>query len=688
MIHKSKYVKGIIWDKIQTELLNLSRDEIIDRYWAGKVCSKQDEITRATAPNSLRQYSLVCPDSHFSDRDSILKKLKFAFTHYNDSQKVDVLWEDEEFVAFKYTSKEALVMPKNCVELEDAVSYDALNTSEIAKLMNGTETSSASLMRVEDTNYNKMQTELTKAKENLELAEKKAQEEMEALQEEFRKKELELRHKQAGMLAEFRKMKDQLEDRIFLLEMDIFALRSFFGETYSLQHIIKGKNASEDIPLVIAQKFRYLDEEFARLAGISSFDTKQYSIDNVFTDCKELVDTFVPSQRCITFFKTSKDSKAYSYDWESDCLEQFQMLHGAQIGMLMRNGENVYLSFIDEEITLKDNLFISNATQHEEVPITPDNRISDSTVRPVFSRKLIFLILQRVIDASNIYSDLRGQNLFNSEKILLADSDNQIIYYKYPDFAAFWDRDDKDNIKEGDEIFILESHRGSKLTDIYSRYEEHRGVGYKNTARDADIRQGLSKINMITVEQLGHKYKKPSEKYWKCAYITAEDINKLREEGYVVQERTSTHYYVSCKREVYGDYEYKQYNNVSRINNANLRIYEDEFMSVMWLNSNYVNEWIDTKHIGSWRTGNYTYFVSKLKELKRYLEDREQREASLLRQYISNVASDIGTGFIYTNQLKDDVLEWRMQNNVRRLTDFQAKRFAKQYLIKSNILVK
>lgn len=689
MLHKSKYVKSIVWDKVETELLAYSKQELVDRYWVGKLGAKQPEIRDAALPNDQSAiYSLVCPDGYSDNNERILKKLKFAFKHYSSTQKVDVLWEDDEFVLFKYTSRDVIVLPKSCVELEDAINYNALSSSEITQLMCENESSSGSLTLIGDVSHNEIQSKLNEAKNNLLNAEKKADEEMKTLQEEFRKKELELRAKQEAMLAEFRKMKEQLEDKIFVLEMDIFALRSFFGETYSIHHIIKGTNAASDTPLVIAQKFRYLDEEFARLAGISSFDSKQYSIDTVFTDCKELVETFVPSQKCITFFKTSKDNRAYSYNWESDCLEQFQMLHGNQIGMLMRNGDNIYLCFIDEEITLKDNLFLSNATQHEEMPITANNRISDSTVRPVFSRKLIFLILQRIIDASNIYGDLKGENLFSSDKILLADSDNQIKYYKYPDFAAFWDRDNKELTKEGDEIFVLERHRGSKLIDIYSRHEEHRGVGYKNTGRDADISQGISKINMITKEQMGYKYKKPKEQYWQCRYITQEDANKLKSEGFIVEERISIHYYVSCKREVYGDSEYKQYNNVSRINNVNLRIYEDEFMSIMWLNSNYVNEWITTKHIGSWRIGNYIYFVSKLKELKTYLENRELKEYKLLSKYLSNVKTKYGKGFVYTNQLKDEVLEWRKENNIRRLTDFQAKRFVKQHLIKNNILVK
>lgn len=146
-------------------------------------------------------------------------------------------------------------------------------------------------------------------------------------------------------------------------------------------------------------------------------------------------------------------------------------------------------------------------------------------------------------------------------------------------------------------------------------------------------------------------------------------VKDFTDKGYIVQPVISTCYYVSCPREVYGEDYYKERFNVNRINNVNLKIYNDEFMTVMWLNSNYVKEWIDSKHIGSWREGDYAYFVNKLKELKKFLEEREEQEFMYLSKYM-NIKT-------YTAELKDKVLKWRIENKGRRINDFQAKRFAK-----------
>lgn len=35
----------------------------------------------------------------------------------------------------------------------------------------------------------------------------------------------------------------------------------------------------------------------------------------------------------------------------------------------------------------------------------------------------------------------------------------------------------------------------------------------------------------------------------------------------------------------------------------------------------------------------------------------------------------------YDKDMKDKVLAWRKENNVRKLTDYQAKRFSKHYLM-------
>lgn len=189
-----------------------------------------------------------------------------------------------------------------------------------------------------------------------------------------------------------------------------------------------------------------------------------------------------------------------------------------------------------------------------------------------------------------------------------------------------------------------------------------KSIGYANRGRDANIEEGIATINLIQKEPYGW-FKKVIQDGREV--ITNADSN---EEG--AFQRFETSQFVSCKRQVY-DYQRTRRcdGSFADVNNVNLKIYEDEYMSVMWLNSNYIREWIDAKHIGDWHEGNYTYIVPKLKELKQYIQKREEAESEMFTSILPE--------FIYTAAKKDEVLDWRVKNKVRRLTSFQARRFLK-----------
>ena len=56
-----------------------------------------------------------------------------------------------------------------------------------------------------------------------------------------------------------------------------------------------------------------------------------------------------------------------------------------------------------------------------------------------------------------------------------------------------------------------------------------------------------------------------------------------------------------------------------------------------------------------------------LKELRDHLQKKEQEDFDKINKYIE---------YKLTPQHLDELLEWRKQKNVRRITDFQARRFA------------
>lgn len=648
MLQKIGYLNKVCWEELFEFLHSMSWRERLNRFWTNHIYEIQMvEVQRNTSSPKIKLHEtddLLCPGNKinndedlFKNDEEIRQNVQRGISHYNSLDiPINIVFEDELIATFFYADNRAISLPKEYLDISYAADFNHLNYSQIKTLMSKklpVSNVQEIVVYTENQTVTDAKTKLEEANSRLEIAKKEAEKELEEFRKQMYLKEKELLALHEKKLAELEELKNNLEDQIFLLEMNIFALRSFFGETYSLVHINKGKNAPEEQVLTIYQKFRYLDEEFARFAGISTFDTKNYDAISVFKENPELVETFCPNDKCITFFKVSKDNVLYSYSRTDDCLEMYKYFHGNQIGMLIRNGENLFLSFIDEEVTLKDNLFVTEVSANQEKAVEIGvTKIRDKDARPMVNRKLIFIILQQIVSNTNIFFELRNENIFQSSKILMSAADNQLVKFKYPSFKECYDK--FKDVKLEDEVFVLERHAGSRVTNANawgSYREEHRGSGYRNTGRDADIETGIYKVNLLQ----------------------------------------DNHIFVSCKREIYDEEWYRSHYGVSKINNTNLRVYNDEYMSIVWINSNYPVFWIDSKHIGHWYQINYTYLIPKLRIMLKHLLNREAEEWTLLYPFVKEIG--------YTPELKDKVLEWRIANNVRKLTPFQVKRFVKWY---------
>ena len=694
MLNKIGYITSIDWDGLLEELKPLDREERVKRYFTNhiykiqgyKLCddgtaygltiSKCDNLLTGSiydrnAEECYNTSKLVVDAVKKAEKHNKLFNIRF-----------EVLYEDDLFIAFMYSSGAGVILPKQYVTYEKAPDYSSLTYSQIESKLIASEQKSNAVSTLNDKNQKQLTSELEKTQQALEEAEKKAKQELEAFQQEMYKQEQALRAKQEQMLSEYRTKMEAMKDQIYMLEMNILALRSYFGETFSIAHVMKGKNAPDNQPLVLFQKFRYMDEDLSRLSANSDYSTSSGGIQYMFENYGELfIETFCPNDKCITFFKASKDNKYLSYDKQEDAISEFEYFHGNQIGMLLRNGTNLYIAFIDEEIMLQDNLFISESSKGSEPVIKiGETKIRDKEVRPAINRKHIFIILQAILRLTNIYPTLKDEKIFESKRIIFSNADAQIASNKYPTFSSFfYDYNGRNsNIIVGDTIFIDRSHAGSKTESNYfgsGYHEEHRGRGYRNTARDSSIKEGINKLSIVERQQNGYDcyYMQGEFKYRVHKYDSLESLQKENRYIEIVPHR-DVDYFVSCERHV-DEYDYRRYDPWSRtydtqkkFNNANLKLWEDEFMSIMWCNSNYVQQWIDTKDSANGL--NYVYFVKNLKALKDYLLDREAHEFSNINKFIpfENIPSN-----------KDIVLEWRKEHNIRILTEFQAKRFAKWY---------
>lgn len=633
---------------------------------------------------------------------SIEKSLNY---YKNLGKQLEVVYETGRFVVVRYSSKNFVSLPKEFVKVSYAENYDSLTVGEVSALLTGGE-------KVFDSNLTATPSvaDVKSKKERMSLELKKLEDEAKTKYE-LAKKQMEdtlqdLKNKQEIELSVLREQVEKMKDSIFILGVNIFALRSLFGETFSLVQLNSGKSSNES--LVINQKFRFLDEEFALLAikEFGNFDGSHGETTEIFKK-KEVQNQFIPYSKCVTFFRTSKDKKYYEYDVDLDGLKALEYYHENQIGMLIRNGENVFLSFIDEEIFIEDeNVFESGLTSKQmlsklqkgwnneydyskDVIVEGKTKLRDQVVKKAISKKMLSHILMGLFNSSNIFPELKNVSLFNSGGLIVfKDVDNQIGYSKYPDFKTYFEnsKEDEKDIRIGDTIVVVEKGAASKWLGGRDGYEEHRSRGYQNRARDAEnIKCGLHQISFIEKEYRYWEllineppYKTAEENGGKVVYMKKsigsydEDFKERVKQPNVVCEPDFT-FYVSAKRDVEDYYRMDAYGRLpSRVNNVNLKIYNDEFCPVDFINSNYVLYWLEGKNIGNWYKGNYVYLVENVFHyLLKMLKGREEREKSFIRLYLPT--------FEGTVDELDAVTDWKKQNKVRTLNEFQAKRFVKWY---------
>lgn len=90
------------------------------------------------------------------------------------------------------------------------------------------------------------------------------------------------------------------------------------------------------------------------------------------------------------------------------------------------------------------------------------------------------------------------------------------------------------------------------------------------------------------------------------------------------------------------------------------------------MNSEWLLYTINTRNLGGWRVGDktvdYTYAILYLRKALKYVQEREIEEKELISKYLD--LSGIDNWMVLLS-------EWKLDNKVRGITDFQARRFVK-----------
>lgn len=635
----------------------------------------------------------------------------------------------DNFLAVIQSADFAFALPVSMVEMEE---YENLDNYTIAALRGRTEEytgpglvpNQAISMRQMKSRMEEAERKIKKQQEKIKSLREEKEEELRRIREEIEKRYEEkvqtLQAKEKEMMATMERLKNEL----FLLDTEIYSIRCFLGEVIDFIPLVSGKHAPEQEPVVLYQKLRYLDEEMGKYLAIYNFDAGDtHLFEKALQHREDLQDIFAPGPKSVSLIRISRHSIQYGQHPEiANMLKAYETFHGKRIGILIRDGENIWMGWTDDDrISIHDeNAFLEPKKGYEAIDDPEYKYGTASTKEEIASRYFVFSILQGMLKHGKTIHLPDEASLFQKNPyIIFSMADGWLEDNRFGLFADIVAITNKQPLKVGDMILTtmhITRDDAYNAKELYQPWNNNRGRGSRNRTYNASLSNiELYPVNCIDINEVyyicGKTYvvNKADEDYKNGTYqkdfrdsflVTNNiyhDINvKGMTEGelfsfyleehkgvyykplytvrhgehdtyeveipdHIEKGETTYHYYLSAVKSEYG-YE-------TSFGRANMEIYENEYLNLTYLNSVYVLYAIQNRKVGGWEVGNsYLDYANSLPYLHKaleYLREREKEEAALLEKYMP----------LYPDW-QVDLSNWRMKHQFHRLTDKRAKKFA------------
>ena len=507
-----------------------------------------------------------------------------------------------------------------------------------------------------------------------------------ALQAEIDAKVAELNAKKEALMAELSRKKAELdeqkvklEQQLFILESQIYTIRCYLGEVIDFKQIRSGITSKVDSPIVVFQKLRYLDEELGKMTSIYDFDFSDVKYFEQFIKYNpEAFDTFCPSDKCVSLVRVSRSNVGYVFsNTDYGCmLEMYEKLHGKRIAILIRNGENLYIGWTDEEkVKIEDNLFytpkvytVADSEEVSEKPTTPEEYVS---------RIFVFSVLQGLLDNNKLISiPEKSQFMKPSKYIIWSSADGWLEDNRWGSFDDILNKT-QGHYRVGNVCMAFEALRDGRYDSSWRGYSYERDRNYSRRTGDCHLSDGeIVKLNIVeNATVIDHyEYKIPagtvhrtSSPHGKApAFDTGVEILSITQSAdydlYVSLRKLD-----SDSKYVYYDGQFKERKREAR---ANFRVYSDEILDLTFLNSVWIKYIITTRKLGGrFERNNYSHMIKYLNIALQYLVKREREERDLIAEYYPEI--DLYPDWQVV------LSEWKLSKDVFTITPYQAKRFAK-----------
>lgn len=460
-------------------------------------------------------------------------------------------------------------------------------------------------------NVNKMESEIEAVNDFTHEDLASTLEEVNALKAQMESKLSELYEQQALMLQKMEAKLAEYKHQLLIMKTDITAFEYRHGLTVNFTPIHKGEKAPVEQPIIVHQKIIFLDEDLPRLQEL--YDTDSNSLEVAIKNSDALLEHICPTNKGVTFLKNRHSSTRYSLN--NKVMKFIVDTTPNSVGMLVRNGENVWLTWFDaHDIFLDEDSFASKATDES------------TSLDLVKSRYYISNVILGLIEKGELLQlNHNVTDLFNDTGIIFSNADSQITDSTYIELGELVGKLNK-YTRPDDPIYVLNTIKDKASYSYYgSSGETERGRG-ENSLTDG-----------VVVERGFHRIK-----------------------GVDYMSNLDSQLYVSGKKDCSFSWEEPQ-----KIKPA-LYIEDDEYINLKFLTSTLVDYYIHTKRIG--RVSNsgmyvdYSHMLPILFNIKEKLIEQEKID----RLHIPAKDYDLNL-----------LTSFKIIHNIRNITEYQAKRYSK-----------
>lgn len=393
------------------------------------------------------------------------------------------------------------------------------------------------------------------------------------MKEEFEVKKAELEsmlkemyQKQAAIREQLQQEIELNQQKLFVKSADLYALEYRLGFPVEFKH----------------QKVYFLDEDLPRISLLTNIPEVK-SVEELLASSPAALDYLVPSKKGISFIKMSRNNKNYSLNKEHK-LTYSQKFHSNQVGIIVRNNENVWMAWADaDKVKLTENSFASRATN--------ENLDKDLLASRYFIFNLILGLLERgeLLSVPTPPTDIASLE-FN-QYVVFSNADAQIESHPYLPFADIV-KQVNDFVQKNDTVYIPQTLTDGKVDG--RKFKASRGKSKERvTTFGATVYQGFNAIKDIEY--------KPD--FTEIRYVSASSWSE---------------------------------------NCPNFRIDEDEFILTWVFNSTVIDYYLASKQIGDYAVQgvrvDFAYMASVLAKISQKLKEQEEKE----RLLVSSKLYDLG----------------------------------------------